>query len=158
MKKKITIVVLIILILLASLFLINNFTAKKNEGFKDASEIPEIPKKYLSNEYFNLNISNQELSLIYFNDYVSILSTNLPLAYSLLDEDYRNNKFPTYNSFVEYINNFYITISTMNEYRVVNNKYYVYDKNNNEFIFVTNGVMNYKVYLDSTTVDITNFE
>lgn len=157
-NKKIGIVILIVLIIVIVIFLLSSMFAKKNDGFKDASEIPTIPKKYGSNEYYTLNITLQELCNIYLNDYISLLSTNTIEAYNALDENYRNVKFGNYNNFINYLNAFYPTISSIDKYKVVGEKYYVYDKNGNLFIFVTNGIMNYKVYLDDNTVEITNFD
>ncbi len=161
MNKKISIVIAILVIfvvLIISVFCIEYFTAKKSEGIIDVSKLPVTPKKYKSNEYYSFNISNQELCTIYLNDYISILSTDISKAYSMLDENYRNTKFPDYESFVNYINTIYPTISSIDTYRISGQKYYITDKNNNLFIIVTNGVMNYKVYLDDYTVEITNYD
>ena len=61
-------------------------------------------------------------------------------------------------SIVNYVNTIYPTISSISTYKISGQKYYITDKNNNLFIIVTNGVMNYKVYLDDYTVDITNYD
>ena len=158
-KKSIIIMIFVIfVVLIISVFCIDYFTAKKSAGIIDVSKLPVTPKKYKSNEYYSFNISNQELCTIYLNDYISILSTDISKAYSMLDENYRNTKFPDYESFVNYINGVYSTFSSIDTYRISGQKYYITDKNNNLFIIVTNGVMNYKVYLDDYTVEITNYD
>lgn len=158
MNKKISIVITVLIVLIISLFFIDYFTAKKSEGIIDVSKLPVTPKKYEANEYYSFNISKQELCTIYLNDYISILSTDTLKAYNMLDENYRNIKFPSYDSFVNYVNTIYPTISSISTYKISGQKYYITDKNNNLFIIVTNGVMNYKVYLDDYTVDITNYD
>ena len=158
MNKKTGIIFLIVLVLIVGIFLLSTMLAKKSSGIISADDIPTTPKKYESNEYYNLNITDQELCTIYLNDFISILSTDISKAYDMLDSDYRNTRFSDYNSFVNYINTIYSSISSVNTYKVEKDRYYVYDKNGNVFIFVTNGVMNYKVYLDETTVKITDYK
>ena len=79
-------------------------------------------------------------------------------AYELLDEKYRMKKFGNIENFKEYINNLNYTTYKVDKYYVddkVNYTIYgVYDKNGNLFIFKTEGVMKYTVYLDDYTVEI----
>lgn len=115
-------------------------------------------KNYKVNEYIPVYVSDEDMAKIYFNDYIHIMYSDINKAYNLLDEDYRNKKFgniDNYKSYIKSLDNlsykvdsFYIDDS--HKYKI----YGVYDTNGNIFIFKTNGIMQYSVYLDNYTVEI----
>lgn len=150
--KSVTIVVIIVLIFGIGFYSWYNY-GTKSEGIT-ADDIPTEPKHYEVNEYSSISISDQNMCKKYLNNYLNILSNDLNQAYNLLDEEYRNTKFGNFENFRNYINSKKYTFGEVASYSVVGNKYYIYDENNNQFIFSTDGVMTYKVYLDDTTVKI----
>ena len=98
------------------------------------------------------------MARIYLNDYVHTLFTDTEFAYNLLDEEYKNKKFGSYESFQNYVNSLPESGYNLLKYYKKDKKGYtifgVYDKNDNLFIFKTKGVMQYSVYLDDYTVEI----
>jgi len=148
--------ILIILIIVASFALFFYwwyFYPTKGEGL-NADDIPTEPKHYEANEYSKVLISDESMCNKYLNNYLNIVSTDLQRAYNLLDEEYRNAKFGNFENFRSYIAQKESSFTKINRYYVSGNKYYIYDNNDNLFIFETEGVMQYKVYLDDTTVEI----
>lgn len=154
-KNLIAVIILVAVVLVVCIILYFINRQQKPSGINSADDIPTTPKKYGVNEYSSLLITDNQLCTIYFNDYLSLITTDINAAYNALDVNYRNTKFPTIDSFRTYINSIYPTISSIDKYYVSGEEYYIIDKNGNEFVFVTNGIMNYKVYLDVDTVEIT---
>lgn len=157
-KKEIfiaTIVVILIILIYIIYFVVNNKEARN--GYNSPDDIITAPKKYDVNEYYSLSISNEQMASIYLNDFLFIARTNPDEAYLLLDEEYRNKKFGDVNNFILYVNNNYLKNISVNEYAFNFNKYYIYDDFGNTFVFVIKSVMEYKVYLDENTVEITNY-
>ena len=70
----------------------------------------------------------------------------------------REKKFVDLNSYINYVNSLNYSTYELSQYYVDNkggNKIFgVYDNNGNLFVFKTNGVMQYTVYLDDYTVEI----
>lgn len=151
---RFSIIFIIVIILLAiGVFVIRN----KINNSKIEQEEP-LFKNYKVNEYIPTHITDNDMARIYLTQYVYLLTDNREEAYNLLDEKYRNAKFPTYNSFNEYIKQFDLYNIELDRFYKNNiGKYIifgVYDKNNNFYAFKTHGVMQYSVYLDDYTVEI----
>jgi len=149
---KIIIVALVAIgVCIAVYFTVNYFSKKDNT---DVNYI----KNYKINEFIPTYISDEDMAKIYLNDYVYTMFYDTEKAYNLLDENYRNKKFANYETFKNYINSLpYSSYSLLKYYKKEKQGYIifgVYDKNNNLFIFKTNGVMQYSVYLDDYTVEI----
>ena len=143
--------IVVVIVLALAIVLVNN---KKNNSNQ---KIPAL-KNYKVNEYIPTYVTDNDMAKIYLNDYVYKLIENRQDAYNLLDDDYKNLKFPTFESFNEYI----MTLDLAN---IEIDKFYknkigdyiifgVYDKDNNFYAFKTHGVMQYSVYLDDYTVEI----
>lgn len=115
-------------------------------------------KNYEVNEYIPVYVSDEDMAKIYFNDYIYTMYSDIEKAYNLLDENYRNKKFgnvENYRNYIKTLNNLsYKVDSFYIDDRSKNKVYGVYDTNGNIFIFKTNGVMQYSVYLDNDTVEI----
>lgn len=98
-----------------------------------------------------------------FDNYRKIMLNNPSKAYELLQKEYKEKKFPLEDDFEEYVKNNYknIYISTANEYKKEESdgitEYVIIDKNNNYYIFQEKGIMNYKVMLDTYTIDTNDF-
>ena len=148
--KNVIIFVCIVLVFSTLYMIINNLVNKETEEI--------FLKDYNVNEYIPIYVSDDDMAKIYLNDYIHIMYTNIDKAYSLLDQDYRNKKFGSvdnYRDYVKSLNNLsYVVDSFYIDDSRENKIYGVYDTNGNLFIFETNGVMQYTVYLDDYTVEI----
>ncbi len=149
--KNIVIIVIILLIFSGTYVLLKNFTNKK--------ENQDIYlKNYKVNEYINTYITDEEMARIYLNDYIRNMKYNIDKAYDLLDDEYKKEKFGNIENYKKYVNNLkYNSYTLARYYKQERNDtiiFGVYDNNDNLFIFKTNGVMQYKVYLDDYTVEI----
>lgn len=115
-------------------------------------------RKYKSNEYIPTHVSYEDLAKIYLNDYVYYMNFDRERAFDLLDTKYREKKFNSISDFSNYISNLINQKIRMKKYiKYSIGKYTifkVYDENDNLFIFKTNGVMQYRVYLDDSTVEV----
>lgn len=161
MKEKINLKILIIVILVIIVGTVLYFwynIGEKPEGIIDPNEIPTEPKKYDVNEYINLSISDQNMAVKYLNDYFYIVFQDTEKAYYLLDEDYRTTRFGNLQNFITYVEQNYSTFPRVAKYYVSGNIYYIYDESDNLFVFSTKGVMQYKVYLDDETVEVTPYK
>lgn len=118
----------------------------------------EFLKNYAVNEYIPTYISDEDLTKIYLNEYVHIMYSDQERAYELLDKEYREKRFGNLEVFKEYVNSLTYSNYKLDRFYVdTKGKYIIYgaiDTNGNIFIFKTNGVMQYTVYLDDYTVEI----
>ena len=149
--KNIIIFVIIILGFIGAYILIDKYLIKEDVD-------NEFLKNYEVNEYIPTYISDEDLTKIYLNEYVHIMYTDIEKAYELLDKEYKEKKFGGLDAFEDYINSLTYTNYKLDRFYVnTKGKYTVYgafDTNGNMFIFKTNGVMQYTVYLDDYTVEI----
>ena len=155
--KALVIFIFIVIVLGCIAYYLYNYGVKP-DGFLSDTDIPTEPKHYDVNEYSNVLITDQTMCEKYLNDYKNIIYSDLRKAFDLLDKEYRDKKFGSYENFEAYINNKINSFSQIDRYYASGNKYYIYDKSNNLFIFSTKGVMTYKVYFDEDTVEITDYE
>lgn len=125
---------------------------------KEKDYVKEYLKNYEVNEYIPVYVSDEDMARTYYNDYIKKTYYNIEEAYSLLDEEYREKKFGNIDKFKNYIySNTDYSYKMTKYYKEVNGQYIdfgVYDSNDNLYIFRTNGVMQYKVYLDDYTVEL----
>ena len=155
-KNKAIIILILIFAILISFYFIRNYISNKRFNDKKITQYQTVPKTYDVNEYVSMDISDESMASIYYNDYVKSLYRDLEGSYLLLDEEYRNEKFGNVNAYINYMNTLefgrvekYYKKET-NDYVI----YGVYDTYNNLYVFKTNGVMQYSVYLDDYTVEI----
>lgn len=124
----------------------------------DNEEEVEYLKNYEVNEYIPTYVSDESMAKIYLNDYIKKTYYNIEGAYELLDAEYREKKFGSLDNFKNYIySTTNLNYNLYEYYKIVNDDYIifgVYDEKGNLFIFKTNGVMQYSVYLDDYTVEI----
>jgi len=156
--NKYLIVIFIILIVLLIYLLYNS---NKNEKFIYKTGEDISLKHYKENEYIPVNISYDQMAKIYLQDYVNKIYLYPEEAYSLLDSEYRKIKFPTFESFNEYIEeimSMQLQETQVVKYAITDKSNYrdfdVYDSSDNLFIFREKGVMQYTVFFDRYTVDM----
>ena len=155
-KNMFFVIAILIIIVCIAVNLIRNYRASKvtyeNKAMVD--DYVTVPKTYNVNEYTNFNISNENAIRIYFNDFKTLVRSNINEAYSKLDEEYKNKKFPNIDSFKNYLNSINFVNSEIEKYSMTSTKYVMYDKKGNMYIFRIDGVLQYKVYFDEDTVEI----
>lgn len=151
-KNKILLIPVILLIVVIAFYFIREYLASREIYNISYEEYIMNPKKYGVNEYSIMNISDEQMASIYFNKYKNQLFNNLNEAYNSLNLNYRNNKFGSYEKFVEYANSINFSNMIMDEYAVTNCEsskcYYIYDKSRNLYLFKTDSVMEYELFLE----------
>ena len=149
-KSYVIMIILLVLIVIGFIVIVNY----KNSQL----EYEEYLKDYKINEYIPMYVSDESMARIYLNEFTNLMSMDINKAYNLLDEDYRNTKFGNLDSFTNYVNSFENKNFVLSKYYKTTKDQYlifgVYDTNGNLFIFKTNGVKQYSVYLDDYTVEI----
>ena len=116
------------------------------------------------NTYKYTSISKEQLSKEYLNNYKTIIKTNIKEAYNLLDTEYRQKRFGTFNNFQEYINNNQNEIESMvvSEYIINNNgenrEIICKNRYGNTFVFEETAIMEYTVKLDTYTLETDKFK
>lgn len=116
-----------------------------------------------NNTYILEEITNKTYMLDLFERYKEETLYNTELAYENLDEEYKNTKFGTLEKFKEYIktnrglqNNIELeqyNVSDKESYKL----YTGIDKNGHYYIFKETGLMEYKLILDTYTIDLPEF-
>ncbi len=109
------------------------------------------------NKFSYTNISDKQMAQYYLNNYMKLVRTNPSLAYNLLDEQYKESKFKTYDKFVNYTQEKKDMLITLKEYKIINDKEYtIYickDQYDFVYIFKEKSLMNYTVQLDDYTIE-----
>ena len=155
MNKK-DIKYVIAMLIIVSVFASAIFILKKINDKKD--EPINYLKNYGVNEYIPTYVSDENMAKIYLNDYINTMLYDTESAYNLIDEKYKESKFPSYKNYYDYVinlKNYDVKLSSF--YKKVSKGYIifgVYDQYNNFYAFKTKGVMQYKVFLDENTVEI----
>ena len=153
MNKKTLKIIFISVIILASVLILCLLFSYFNRD-KEYNHL----RKYEANEYIPTHVSYEDLAKIYLNDYAYNMSFDIQKAYDLLDTKYREKKFNSITDFSNYIRdlkNQKIKMKKFIKYSIGKYTIFkVYDENNNLFVFKTNGVMQYRVYLDDSTVEV----
>ena len=115
------------------------------------------------NEIYSKMITEYEICLTYFNDYMDTIKNNAIYGYELLDDEYKNSRFETLEEYENYINNIKDRLETivLREYNISEkNDYTQYackDQYGNNYIFLNSEAMHYTVILDTYTIDLPEF-
>ena len=152
-STKITVFIVSIFVLLGIYIWIKS-TIKVN--YVPAYEIDDfytIPDRRMSvNEYKNVLVSDDEMAKKYFNVFISTMINNPEKSYGLLEDDYREENFPTYGKYLAYIKNITkdftdwpLADSYKKESDGENMIYVVKDKQGYKYVFIIEAVMKYKV-------------
>lgn len=153
-KKNILIIIAVLIIASISVYyFIRDYRASKTEYYDSIARgyvYEPIPRVYNVNEYVNINISTISMIETYYNNYINLIRSDINEAYSKLDDEYGKTKFPTIDSFKNYIVSNNIGESKIFKYNITSSKkgtlYIVYDEKYNVYVFVVNGVLQYTVY------------
>lgn len=107
--------------------------------------------------------NNESICSDYLISFKRLMLSNPEEAYKLLYEEYKQKRFESIDRFKEYINlrKDEITKSTLSKYKVDEKdnytQYVLIDQNGNYYIFNEKAVMDYKVILDTYTIDLPQF-
>lgn len=138
-------------------------TQKQYDEIDIADKSSNINKKE-NNEYTNTTINNQTKTQTYINMYKRLVLSVPELAYSYMDEEYRNKRFGDIKGFKEYIKNNRNNIEriSLEQYLVNNNEDYTEyvgkDKYGNLYIFDEKNVLNFSLKLDTYTITTDEFK
>lgn len=154
-------IILVCIALLLVTFLIYLFSINNSNILNETVEDYNYLKKYSSNEYVPVYVTEEDMAKKYLNDYKNNILNDVEEAYDSLNIEYREKRFGSLDKYQEYINNF-ITMSTysmeVDKYSVSSMSgdkiFNIYDKSGNQYIIREKSIMNYEVYLDEYTVVI----
>ena len=146
MNKKYNVTTFVIIGVLAIFSILIIITIKGTEKYRD-SEFKNLENNNY-NTFTPITVNENEMPANYLYDYYKYLQSDIETAYSLLDENFKQTKFPTLDLFKEYVKNLKFN-PTVDSYKVevVNNNYvfHITAPPNVNFVFRTTGVMQYTV-------------
>lgn len=137
--------------------------AKMSEGQKIETTIQEINTNGTYNKYDNIIREDEEIILDYFNQYKTALIYDKEEAYNMLEEEYRKKRFGNLESFEEYVNKNIkeMYLATFDKYQVKNKDNYVQyicvDKDGRYYIFNQYSIAEFKLILDTYTLELPEF-
>ena len=108
-----------------------------------------------NNSFEYVAVSGEEMCKKYLEDFKLKELTNPQEAYSMLDEEYKQQNFPTFESFQEYINNNKEKIQSAELLQYdVNRKadyteYTLVDNNNDSYTVKTTGIWDYTILMNN---------
>lgn len=127
----------------------------------------EIEASNIENNDYNkfdfINTDDKYIINQYFSEYQTKLLNNQEYAYELLDKEYRQNKYETFEEFSKYVEDNYETLQNtyLTKYQIKQfdeyKEYVCLDENNNYYIFIERSMTDYNVILDTYTVDLKDF-
>lgn len=115
------------------------------------------------NTYINPKTTNEETIKNYINIYKRLSLGKSELAYQFLDEEYKAKRFGNLLNFQKYVENNkeIIQSMTLSKYKVEDEgditRFIGIDNNGNYIIFNETNTLNFKVVLDTYTVDLPEF-
>lgn len=121
-------------------------------------------KKELYNLIYYNEVTNADVSMDYFSSYINTLKQNTKKVYELLDEEYKQRRFGSYENFENYVKKNYsnLTSRKLSSYNVNadddgNITYLLKDQYDNYYIFKASAVLHYTLQLDDYTLENKNF-
>lgn len=112
------------------------------------------------NIYNTASLSNQDIIKDYINNYKIFMLSDVELAYSYLNEEYKQKRFKTLDEFKKHIENNKEKIESTRVYKYTVNyleegtEYICQDQYGRYYIFTEKKPLDYSVMLDTYTVDI----
>lgn len=111
-----------------------------------------------NNKFEYTRISNEKACRIYLQMYIELLLSDPETAYGMLEEQYKQERFSSYENFLEYIeeNRTCFENAVLSEYSVNYSEEYtefmIVDTYNNNYLVRAKSVMDYTIQLDSYTI------
>lgn len=134
-----------------------------SEGQEIEISIKEIKENKNYNKYDSIIMEDEEIILDYFNQYKTALIYDKEEAYNMLEEEYREKRFGSLKKFEEYVNKNIreIYLATFDKYQVESKNDYVQyicvDKDERYYIFNQYSIAEFKLILDTYTLELPEF-
>lgn len=114
-------------------------------------------EKNAYNTYVSNNETEQDKVYRYFQDYINNFLYNLQLAYDYIDDEYKEQRFPSLELYKQYRDNDnFVDKRAIQNYRIDTNgdnvKYICEDQYGNIYSFEEIAIMQYKIQLDEYTL------
>lgn len=120
---------------------------------------------YDSSKKFTLkNATDEDIITRYLEYYQNMVLYDTKDAYDLLNDDYKNKRFGSYNSFEKYVNDYNQTIENLTlekygmSYGETTTKYIAQDTKENYYIFECKSVLDFDIQLDNYTIEIDDYK
>lgn len=148
--KNYFLIIFVVLFVAAIIYVPKIIKSHKSEFIDHSIKLKD---SYNINEIIPVYVNDQQMSRIYYKDFVNSVLSDVNSTYDLIDEDYREKRFGNIYKYKDYINSLNLSISSdVKKYATYERpgyKYYdIYDKEGNRIIFKTKGVLQYKVLFD----------
>ena len=117
-----------------------------------------------NNTFEYTTVNSEQMCRIYLNDYKDKELNNPEEAYSMLDDEYKKIRFPTYEDFQEYLNEYgniiqnSVLTSYYSEIKDDYTEYILVDNYNNSYTVRSTGIWDYKIMLDNYTIKVDTYE
>lgn len=151
--KKVMIILLILLLIFGAIVV--TLIGSKTKSSENNNSIENITENVNTED----TLADSDIALQYFSDYKMKLLSDTKAAYELLDSEYSQKKYKNYEDFEKFVeeNRQEIANANMNKYEVTERdgkkKYICNDMNGKYYIFIEETNSNYKVALDTYTID-----
>ena len=138
-------------------------TLNKYNEINSADNIISIEKNS-NNKYNSSGINTETITIDYINRLKRMSLAKPELLYEYLDEEYRNKRFKNIENFKDFIEKNYEEIKKLDINGYLVNSYSEYsqyvakDKYNNIYIFNEKDPLNYKILLDTYTINSEDFK
>lgn len=136
---------------------LEKYNYSKNMQTKDIKISENGIEKNDYNQFKYKNISESQMPKYYLNNYIKLIKSNAKLAYNLLDEEYKQKRFPTFNEFNTYAQGKEYMQGAISKYKIIKkDDYTIYvceDTYGNVYIFKETALMDYTVQLDNYTIE-----
>lgn len=125
-------------------------------------DIKEISKND-SNSVTKFDLTNEQICIKYYYDYLNLLRNDVDKLYFILDNEYREKRFESLEIFKDYINNNKEKLekAMLSNYQVKSRdgytEYMCVDEDGRYYIFNATAAMQYTLMLDTYTVDLPEF-
>ena len=142
---------------------IKKYDYNKEMGKEDVNIKGELIEANDYNSHIKVDVSETNIVSQYFSEYRMKMLENTEKAYELLDTDYNDKKFGTYENFKKYVesNKDKIMYASISKYQVLENdrgkEYVCIDNHGKYYIFNESKVTEYRAILDTYTSDIPEF-
>ena len=142
---------------------IENKIGEINEGTNLNLDMPSSIQKGNYNVFDYENITDETYITDIFNEFKDNMRYDYKSAYESLDEEYKKSRFSGYDEFDNYAkNNARRSLEMqLSKFQKTNREGYTQytciDQDDNYYIFYVTGIMDYKVILDTYTIDLPEF-
>lgn len=173
--KVLMITIMIIIIIILSLLMYFLFTQENKQEIPEIKEIEEGDTSYVQgplkqriedlayNGVEYIHITDKQMAEKYFNNYMQMMIHHTKKAYHLLDDEYKEKRFKTYEEYDTFVqhNILFLRQNALEDVIVTDKQkdkiYTCKDKYGNIYLFKETTVMEYNVQLDDYTLNNERF-